>query len=216
MSFLKQKEIALGILVLSGVFMIVSYYFDLPGKQLSRVASELTVWVVILSSLALLFGGFSLLRRNYRTISLRQKGWTYDIIGLVFLIMFLIAGLYYGQSSYQWGFLFDNFYYAARSTMYSAGTFYIYSTWYRAMRVRNLDSLIMVAFAIIMMLGTAPIFGLVYPGFGDIKTYLMNVGQLGAMRGFQMSTNIGLCVLSLRIIVGMETSAIGLIPGVEE
>lgn len=216
MSFLKHKEVPLGILVVCGVLEIIAYYFDLPDKLLSRAAGELQVWVVVLTSLALLFGGFSLIRRIYRTVSLRQTGWVYDIVGLIFLIVMLFTGLYFGTSSYQWGFLFDNFYTAVRSTMYSAGTFYVYSTWYRAMRVRNIDSLIMVAFAVLMILGVAPVFGLISPQFSAFKDYLSNIVQLGAMRGFQLSTNIGLSILALRIIIGMESSAIGLIPGAEE
>jgi len=100
--------------------------------------------------------------------------------------------------------------------MYASGAFYVYSTFYRAMRVRNIDSAIMVGFAVIMILGVAPIYGLISPEFQTLKIFLQDVGQLGARRGFDLSTTMGLALLTLRIMVGMETSAIGLIPGVEE
>jgi hypothetical protein len=100
--------------------------------------------------------------------------------------------------------------------MYASGSFYVFSTWYRAMRVRNIDSAIMIFFAVLMILGVAPIFALISPEFLTIKDFLQNIGQLGARRGFQLSATMGMAILTLRIIMGMETSAIGLIPGVEE
>ena len=215
MSFLKQKEIPLGILTICGVLMLLEYYFQIPA--LNYATDELKVWVVILSSFALVIGGFSLLRRMYRNISTRRPGyWQYDVIGTILLVCMLFAGFYYGTTSYWWGWFFDNFYYSARATMYACGAFYIFSTWYRALRVRNVDSLIMVGFAVIMTMGIAPIFGLISPQFAVIKSWLETVGQMGARRGFQLSTTMGLAILTLRIIVGMETSAIGLIPGAVE
>jgi hypothetical protein len=215
MSLLKQKELPLGLLVICGIIMLVEYYFNIPA--LSAVANELKVWVVILSSFALVIGGFSLLRRIYRSLSTRRgTALIYDLIGLCLLVSMLFAGFYYGTTSYQWGWLFDNFYYAVRATMYASGSFYVFSTWYRAMRVRNIDSAIMIFFAILMILGFAPIFALISPEFLTIKDFLQNVGQLGARRGFQLSATMGMAILTLRIIMGMETSAIGLIPGVEE
>jgi len=215
MSFLKHKEVPLGILVVCSFIMLLEYYFQITA--ITKLASELKVWVVILSSFALVIGGFSLIRRIYRNISTRRKGqWIYDVIGSILLVAMLFAGFYFGTESYQWGWLFDNFYYAARATMYAAGSFYLYSTFYRAMRVRNTDSFIMISFCIIVLLGIAPIYGLIWPGFSTIQTWLQDIGQLGANRGFQLSATIGLSILTFRIMIGMETSAIGLIPGVEE
>lgn len=215
MSILKQKEVPLGLLVITAFIMLLEYYFDVSG--LHYLANELKIWVVILSSFALVIGGFSLIRRIYKNISTRKEGeWIYDIIGTILLVAMLFAGFYYGTDSYQWGYLFDNFYYAARATMYASGAFYVYSTFYRAMRVRNWDSAIMVSFAILMILGVAPIYGLISPQFETVKLWLQDLGQLGARRGFDLSTTMGLSLLTLRIMVGMETSAIGLIPGIEE
>jgi hypothetical protein len=215
MSFLKHKEVPLGLLVICSFVMLFEYYFNIPA--LTSVADELKVWVVILSAFALVIGGFSLLRRIYRHISRRTPGeWQYDVIGLLLLIAMVGFGLGTGTGSYWYRWFFDNFYYSSRSTMFSCGGYYVYSTFYRAMRTRNIDATIVVAFAVTMLIGAAPIYHLVFPGILPIYNWIQDFGQIGAMRGFNVAMTMGLTLLTLRIMMGMETAAIGLIPGVEE
>jgi hypothetical protein len=214
MSFWKMKEIPLGIVVVTGLLMLAEYYLNIPA--LSAMADELKSWVVILGALAMIIGGFSLLRKHVNRIIRRDRDWIYSVMTLVLLVSMSVTGLLYGANSYSWKWFFDNWYMAARQAMYASGTFYMYSTFYRAFRIRNWDSAVIVVAAALILMGIAPIYGLLWEGFLPIKDWLSDVGQLGATRGMNISVTIGMLLLALRVILGMETSAIGLIPGSEE
>jgi len=88
--------------------------------------------------------------------------------------------------------------------------FYIASAAFRAFRVRNIEATILLVAAVVVMLGRIPAGEGI---FGRFTEWLMQVPNGAAQRGIIIGAALGAASLSLRVILGIERSYLGLEKG---
>lgn len=205
----------------AGLIPIVGFFFLEEASWIKKPGSWLEQDMVIVSGFALLLGVVNVVQGNVKKIERREKGWPFAIVlllGMAFMGIFGAAGAMRlgglpgignfedgSPTPFAWGALY--LFTPLQSTMFALLAFYIASAAFRAFRVRNLEATILLTAAVIVMLGRIPIGE---PVFGGLTEWMMQVPNGAAQRGIIIGAALGAASLSLRVILGIERSYLGL------
>ncbi len=223
-----KKRIPILLCFLAGLLPIISFFFttpmggtDNPEGFLAKSNDTLEQWLVIVSGFALLLGVVSVFQVNMKKISQRSSGWLNAIWLLLSMIIMAIFGLMNafdggigtmsGESAFDW--VFDYIFQPLQATMFSLLAFYVASAAFRAFRVRNLEAGMLLGSALIIMLGVNPLTQGALPFMSDATNWIMNVPNAAAQRGIIIGAALGAASMTLRILLGIERSWLGLQKG---
>lgn len=95
------------------------------------------------------------------------------------------------------------------ATMFSLLAFFIASAAFRAFRARNTEAALLLGAAIIVLLGRAPIGGLISERLPAITNWIIDIPNNAGRRAIMMGAALGGIVTGLRVILGLERSHLG-------
>jgi len=187
---------------------------------------RLEKYMIIIASFAILLGVVNVVQSNIRKIERRQKGWPYGafllagLLGMAFCGIMGAArigpfqGIGYtpdgGRTPFQYGaeFMFS----PLQATMFSLLAFFMASAAFRAFRARNVEATILLVAAGLVMLGRIPFGEMIlggHPFLARLTDWMMDWPNAAAQRGIMIGAALGAASLSLRVIVGIERSFLG-------
>lgn len=208
MSWIKRREIPILIMGFFGGIVIVENYFNIP--TLGNLLVEAKLYASLMGAFALILGGMSLVWRYIEQLSREDTPkWENSYVLLLIAVMTSI-GLILGYSDDRYLWFMNNMYAPVATTTFSLTYFYIISAGLRLFRIRNVETSILILVAIFTMLGKIPITISIYPGFEDITNWIINVGQIGPIRGFGLAVNLGAIALGIRTLMGRRTGVKGI------
>jgi hypothetical protein len=111
--------------------------------------------------------------------------------------------------------LFNYVYTPLQATMFSLLAFFIASAAFRAFRMRSVEAGLLLAAGVLVMIGRVPLgqfdWGIARSDFGfhTIMDWIMGVPTTAAMRGIKMGAAMGVIVMGLKVILGIERSDLG-------
>jgi hypothetical protein len=209
-----RRTIPLVLTFVVGMFPVFAFF--VPHHTISGANQWLDSALVIVAAFALPLGVVNLVSMNLTKVKQRKSGWPYSIVllaGLIVMAYFGVIGVITGRYT---GFhptfetLFEHMVSPLQATMFSLLAFYVASAAYRAFRARNLEATILLIAAIVVMMGRIP--------FGDMLTggrmtplseWLMNKPNAAAQRGIIIGAALGAASMSIRVILGIETTYLG-------
>ncbi len=230
-----KKQIPILLCFLAGLLPILSFFFSTPpgatGEAegfLKFANDELEQWLIIVAAFALLLGVVSVFQVNLRKLSRREKGWMNSLWLLLSLVITAMWGLLdaldqlpafagirifgvTGETGFDWIFL--NAFQPLQATMFSLLAFYVASAAFRAFRVRNLEAGLLLLAALIVMLGVNPLVAGNIPFISKLSIWIMNIPNSAAQRGIIIGAALGAASMTLRILLGIERSWLGLQKG---
>lgn len=207
---------------LSGIVMIISFFFNPDRTVLGQIESEVLVWVTIVGGFSLLLGVVSISRVNFRAVRSKREGWLFNLLTLVSIFVMAIPSILptswsplFGDregSIYDW--LFNYVDSIMMQTMFGLLAFYIASAAYRAFRARNAEATILLLTAVLVMLWRVPMGEAFLRLFSDnlpqwINTYVMSGANMSVQRGIIIGAALGAASMSLRILLGIERTYMG-------
>lgn len=226
-----RLQLPLVLTFLAGMIPIVAFFFTESATLVKVPADRLEKWLVIVAGFALLLGVVNVIQGNVKKIERRAKGWPY---ALALLAGLLIPGIFGILSAFSVGpftgigprpdgtptpfnyvtrYVFE----PLQATMFSLLAFYVASAAFRAFRVRNLEATILLVSAVVVMLGRIPLGDAIFAAFpggetwlGRFTEWMMNGPNAAAQRGIIIGAALGAASLSLRVILGIERSYLGL------
>jgi hypothetical protein len=207
-----NRILATVIAIAAGILMLVGYFFghaaDGSLNPLGELQLILLNWAVILAAFALFVGVINLLIVHGNKISQRQKGWGYSFILIIALVVTLAIGFLPPQ--YQevgLPFVFKAIQLPVEASLIALLTVTLTYASVRLLgRRRNLFSIIFILFALLILLGTAPLPLLGYlPGLGEfLRPIIAQVLAAGGARGILMGVALGTLTTGLRILFGAD------------
>ncbi len=223
MSLVVKRYIPLAITFIMGILMVISTYFLAQGTPAREATTLLTGAVDVIVATAGVIGLIVLLRHHGVNISRRGKYWKYSTITIIGVVLYLIVGLYgvatqvdaagthrYLMLASDWfTWVYNNIYAHMDATIFSLLAFFIASAAYRAFRLRSLEASILLFVGALMLLGRAPIGGVVWEGFPNIATWLLNVPNTAGNRAITIGIAIGAILLAVRQLMGVERGYLG-------
>jgi hypothetical protein len=218
-----------------GLVPIVTFFLTervpVVGPAVPFVRDYVERYMIIIAGFALLLGVVNVVQGNLRRIEKRAPGWPFAVSLLVGLVVMGTFGLLSafrvgpfqgilaapggGDTPFYW--MTRTFFNPLQAAMFSLLAFYVASAAFRAFRVRNVEATILLVAAFVVMLGRTPLgeYALawipggarVIPGLTD---WIMAVPNTAAQRGIIIGAALGAASLSLRVILGIERSYLGL------
>lgn len=219
----KKATIPLILVFLMGVLGFSLQYTSHPVS--STITEEITNGFRVIGGFGLFIGAYSLLHMHITRIRRRLEGWGYSMFVFIGAAFMIVMGLYNGghgpltdgdprvKTFYDWG--YDYIFVPCSATIFSILAFFMASAAFRTFRARNLAAGLLLAAAIIVMLGRVPITEWLGEqiGYGNFFTnttdFIMEGPNLAAKRGITLGISLGVISQSLRILFGIERSYLG-------
>ena len=203
-----RKRIPILICLVFGVFGLAQYYS--PHPTVVSGYSTVLDWVQIIFAFTLIVGVLSVFQIHLKKISRRERLWGYSIVTLAAIIVMASAGFLGGTgrgTAFVW--MFDNMQVPMQSTVFSLLAFFVATAAYRGFRLRNVEAGILLAAAIVIMLGRIPIGALISDHIPAGAEWILTVPSMSAKRAVLIGIGLGSITTALRVILGIERSYLG-------
>lgn len=189
-----------------GVGLLVLANFFVRNDFLRQVNLTLLDWAIILAAVALLLGALNVIATHVRKIRDRRSGWAYSLFLLAAMGTVLVLGFVdsRGPASPSVSWIFHNIQIPLQSTLLALLAFFIASAAYRAFRVRSVDSFIMLAAGLIVLLGQVPLGAAISDWIVGAKEWILNYPSTGAARGILLGAALGVVLTGLRVLLGID------------
>jgi hypothetical protein len=189
-----------GILVLFGNFL----------RPFSGIANRLVEWQVIVAGIALGLGAANLVRIHSTNLRLRRgKDWRLSALTLIALLGYSVVGLSLGTKHPIWLWVFDWMYSPTYTTIMSLLGFYVCSAAYRAFRLKDFQTFLFLLAGLIVLAGQVGLGQVMFPGVDKVSAWLMMNPTAASMRGLMIVGGIGVAMVSIRILLGIERHMLG-------
>jgi len=220
----KKATIPLMIVFVMGLLGFATQYVPHPAS--ATVTEEITSWFKVIGGFGLFIGAYSLIHMHLTRIKRRMEGWGYSVFTFLGAAVMIVLGLYNGgngplkEASQQEKLMFDwgyNYVYIpCTATIFSILAFFMASAAFRTFRARNLAAGLLLAAAVIVMLGRVPVSEWISlhvfrdkSVFTVATDFIMEGPNLAAKRGITLGISLGAISQSLRILLGIERSYLG-------
>lgn len=199
----------------AGTLMIADFF--VPHRLFGALVQELQQWGLIVVAFTYVLGIANVMQLHSRKIARRGADWGYSVVLVVSLVVMAALGIFHEHdapgSPFLW--LYDTVYDPLTSTMFALLAFFITSAAYRAFRARSTEAVLLLAAAILVMLGQVPIGAAIWGedsflgGFPGVKDWIMDVPNLAGKRAILMGAALGAISTGLRVILGLERAHLG-------
>ena len=226
-----QRTVPIIILMLSGAVITASYFVSATVSWSETV----NTWFNILSAVAFVLGAGNLLAVNLEKISSQRPGWGYAAITLASFAFMLVVGLLkigavadpkfpdvhfagdYETPASPYGWMYEYVFSPLSSTMFALLAFYVASAAFRAFRAKNIESVLLLGTAFIVLLAQTAA-GMFLTGwipedsvFAFLRLDWMKTGiiehvQTTGMRAIMIGIALGIAAMSLRLLLGIDKS----------
>lgn len=220
-----MRQIPLVITFLAGLVAISSVFVP----SLLGVGEDFASFFGIVAVFAFFLGGGSLVSTHLKKISSGHPDKAFSVVTLVGFAVMLAAGLF--RIGVEGGIaapvdsgtgLFSTMYSAIfaplQASMYSLLAFFIASASYRAFRAKNREATLLLIAACIMLLGRTALGTMLTAWVPEsmsilqipnLSLWIMNGPNLAGQRAILIGIGLGVAIMSLRVILGLERSASG-------
>ncbi|MFH1143975.1 MAG: hypothetical protein V1774_05475 [Candidatus Eisenbacteria bacterium] len=216
--------------LLVGSVPVVTFFLTERVPGVSVVRNTVERYMVIIYGFALLLGVVNVIQGGVRKIEQRRPGWPFSVsllaglftMGAIGILSAFRVGPFQGLLTAPGGAVTPFFWMTRhmfnplQAAMFSLLAFYIASAAFRAFRVRNLEAALLIGAAFIVMLGRTPLgeyaFCWIPNGSSwlpSVTDWIMAVPNTAAQRGIIIGAALGAASLSLRVILGIERSYLG-------
>ena len=186
----------------AGLVTLTGFFFRHPALDVGGLA--LSNWVTIILAAAMLLGLQNVCQAHFRRIRGRLAGWPYSVVLLVAATATILLGLWPGNAGLSDGGVAWAYRYVLsplNATVFSLLAFFAASAAYRALRLRTRESLVVLAAALVLLLGQVPLGFQIWPDLPFLKEWLLQVPVAGAFRGILLGVALGTLGAGLRILL---------------
>ena len=113
--------------------------------------------------MALFLGGINLCRLHFGNITKRREYWPFSVWLLIIFAFFTVLGIVKGNDDPLYKGLYDALIVPVNASMHSVSAFFLASAAFKAFRIRNVESIVLMCSAVWVMLASVPIGDLISP-----------------------------------------------------
>jgi hypothetical protein len=208
-----RRQLPLLITMAMGLLFVAQYYVPHPASE--QLLTSVTKWLQIIGGFALILGITSLFQLHAAKIRRQEAGWGYSLVLYAGIVGTVLVGLWNGgketidgaMTSFGWVYSYTLV--PLQGTMFAILAFFIASAAYRSFRARSREAAVLLAAAMIVMMGRVPLGEYLLPISGDLSGWILNVLNAAVRRAILIGVSLGAVALSLKIIFGVERSYLG-------
>src|SRR5262245_59933331 len=238
------RRVALILTFIAGSLGLLAFFFPivpvwplnywLKDANLEGASGRFNDWMIIVAGFALTLGVENVPITHSKKIARQDKGWMYSVVLLAGLLVMSAAGVlglfqdagigkYSNGTSTPFDWLFSKVFFPLQATMFALLAFFMASAAYRAFRIRSFQATLLLAAAVIVMLGRIPFGEMISPHLpasvtgtpgGEyllpwLTNWIMEKPNSASQSGIIIGAALGAAALSLRVILGLQTSHLG-------
>lgn len=206
MSEILKKELVYLSTAVIAIIMFIEFFFNIPA--ITAVADTIRTWVVIISTMAIGVGVVAAMRvHGKRVMNRTGSQWLFSAWLIFVFVTLTVLGLSnlsnpLSNPIYNW--VYANVYRSLSTSTYAMTGFYIFSAAYRAFRARNVDASILLLAGCLVILTNATIGEVILSQIPILGRWVLDIGQLPAVRVFLMVTAFGMLSLGFKVLIGKE------------
>ncbi|HEY3243404.1 MAG TPA: hypothetical protein VGM03_08635 [Phycisphaerae bacterium] len=227
-----KRTVPLLITAAGGIVLIVSFFVPYTESW----GEDATMWFDILAAIAFVLGGGNLLRMHLRKVLQQQAGWGFSAITVISFVVTLGVGLLkvgvppaenfpnhawsgvYNAEESAFGFAYEYVFKPLTATIFSLLAFYVASAAFRAFRAKNIEALLLLGTAFLILLGRTFAGALLTAWLPErfseftipeLTVTIMNVFVAAGNRAIMIGIALGIASISLRVILGIDRSYLG-------
>ncbi len=198
---LRQELPAILTTVVAIVVFLGGILFSLDEMN---VLSEIDSWIQLMGNMALFLGGINLCKLHVNNIRKRRQHWIFSVWLLIVFGFFTVLGLAKGSQDPLYKGLYDALIVPVNASMHSIAAFFLCSAAFRAFRVKNLDSILLLVSGAFVMLASVPIGDLISSNIPVISDWLLNIPGSAVARAMSNGMFFASFAATLRIFLGLE------------
>ncbi len=227
-----KRTIPLLICGFAGFAILLSYF----SPQTSGAGEHVAIWFDVLAAMAFVLGGGNLLFLHLKKVSDQRQGWAYSGIILIAFFTTLYVGLVkfgvhpnpkhplvaysgsYREEGAPFWWLYEYAFKPLTATMFAMLAFYVASAAFRAFRAKNIEAILLLGTAFIILLGRT-FAGAYLTGWfpeeinglkiDNLTVYIMSVVNTAGNRAIMIGIALGLVSTSLKMLLGVDRSYLG-------
>lgn len=190
-----------------GLLVLLHYFVSIPGLDL--VFNGLVEWATIIAAFGLLLGLVNVAQAHGKRVVQREKDWPYSLVLILSALAVLVLGLLPGSigSGSRWvQWVFRYVLEPLSTTFFSLLAFFLASAFFRSLRLRNLEAVLVTVTAAIVLLGQVPL-RLPWPFLEPIarfQEWLLEVPAMAGIRALLLGAGLGAMATAIRVILGVD------------
>ncbi len=227
-----KRLVPLWIAAIAGFTVLASNFIPWTTTLGDRVTEIFNV----LAAVAYVLGAASIAKIHLGKLSARRPGWGYSIVVLGCFVVTLGCGLLkvgvlpaerapdlpfsgkYDESGSALWWIYEYMISPITATLFALLAFYVASAAFRAFRAKNVEAVLLLGTAFIILLGRtaagAYLTGWFPPEIGGLKLenlslYILQVFNTAGNRAIMIGIALGVAATSLRILLGIDRSYLG-------
>lgn len=216
-----RRRLIAAVTLLAGVYFFFQFFLPedvIVGRtdfRLGLYHQKIMDVVRVIFVMSFGLGLINMFRVHGSQIVRRRKGWVNSLALLAALVVTAAAGLWgaYGENpamdSFFNDFLFSGLMNNLSSAMFSLLAFYMVSAAYRSFRVQSLEAGLMMAAALVVMIGQIPLGCLLWGGMPEVRNWLMVQVSTPAFRGILFGALIAGLAMAVRMWLSLEKTSFG-------
>jgi len=187
--------IAFGLIVLASLFI----------PALLELRALILSWSILLAAFALLLGLVNLFQVHFKRIQDNSKP-VYSFVLLAGMLVAFFVTLFQGRQGVVADWLFNSIQLPIETSLMALLAITLTLAAVRLVQQRNdFASIVFIGALFLILLGSAPLFGLELPIFSRALTpYINHVLAVGGMRGLLIGVALGTLTAGLRILLGSD------------
>jgi uncharacterized membrane protein len=191
------------IAVVSGVFVILGYFF--PGP-FGGIQSVLVGWAIILAAFAMLLGIFNLAMVHWKKISGEGPGNVYSIVLLISMVITIVIAGISGPTGALTLWIFNNFQVPVEVGLLALlAVILLYAATRLLTRRPKWNTILFLVTVLFVLLGAVPLYFLGEVGpLSAIHNWLAQVPAMAGARGLLLGVALGTVATGLRILIGSD------------
>jgi hypothetical protein len=187
--------IAFGLIILASLFI----------PALLELRALILSWSILLAAIALLLGLVNLFQVHFKRIQDNSKP-VYSFVLLAGMLVAFFVTLFQGRQGIIADWLFNSIQLPIETSLMALLAITLTLAAVRLVQQRNdFASIVFIGALFLILLGSAPLFGLELPIFSRALTpYINHVLAVGGMRGLLIGVALGTLTAGLRILLGSD------------
>jgi hypothetical protein len=194
------------IVIAFGLVILAGYFIEIP--LLVTLREIFLQWAVLLWGVALLVGIANLFSVHWHKATSGEKGSIFSGITVFALMITVAVAAYFGPTG-SWTLWIYNYIQVPieASLMAILAVVLIYAAARLLRRRVSAFSLVFVLTGLVMLAGSAPLFGIEIPGLhgpGGLRALIAQIPAVAGARGILLGVSLGVIATGLRVLMGVD------------
>ncbi|MBI3741567.1 MAG: hypothetical protein HY257_07405 [Chloroflexi bacterium] len=182
-----------------GLVTLADFFYRHP--LLDTIGTAFREWTILLTAFALLLGLFNLLHVHFLRVARRNEpNPGYSLVLLATALAVTGIGFWFGLPSEPMTWIFSNLYLPLQGAFFALVAFFLASAAYRALRANSFATFLMLAAALIVLIGQIPLTSIAT----QAKDWILSVPSEAGVRGLLLGVALGTLATGVRLLVGID------------